>query len=218
MANSHYLMLRDEDLHAHEFLLPVRYGPSYGDMVSYLNRLLDTSSQATGSDGHNSGEQGPSSRKAVLWGLGGIGKTQVALEYAYRLKERRRISVFWVHANALTGFKESYRKIASELEITGHQDPKADEMQLVRDWLESKYETPWLMIIDNVDDKHVLFEKTDTDKSLLEYIPQTRKGSILYTSRNRDVGIDLIQDEPIEVTFMDEAEALLATFVALETW
>jgi hypothetical protein len=28
-------------------------------------------------------------------------------------------------------------------------------MQLVRNWLEAKYDLPWLMIIDNVDDKRV---------------------------------------------------------------
>jgi hypothetical protein len=50
MANIHYLMLRDGDPHDHEFLLPVRYGPGYGDMVLYLNRLLELPSQATTSD------------------------------------------------------------------------------------------------------------------------------------------------------------------------
>lgn len=46
MANIHYLMLRDEDACDHKFLLPVRYGPGYGDMLSYLNRLLELPSQA----------------------------------------------------------------------------------------------------------------------------------------------------------------------------
>jgi hypothetical protein len=58
MANSHYLMLREDDLYNHEFLLPVRYGPGYGDMVPYLNQLLGTSPQATGSDSHDSGAHG----------------------------------------------------------------------------------------------------------------------------------------------------------------
>lgn len=56
-------------------------------------------------------------RSAVLYGLGGVGKTQIALEYAYRARDRvKDISVFWVHAATTAQFVESYRRIASDAE------------------------------------------------------------------------------------------------------
>lgn len=58
LPHAHYLMLRDEDLHDHKSLSPVRYGPSYRDLVPYLNRLLGASSQATSSDSRASRAQG----------------------------------------------------------------------------------------------------------------------------------------------------------------
>jgi len=58
MPNKHYLMLRDEDPHDHQFLLPVRYGPGYGDMVAYLNQLLESPSLTTGSENHGGRAEG----------------------------------------------------------------------------------------------------------------------------------------------------------------
>lgn len=64
-------------------------------------------------------------------------------------------------------------------------------MQLVRDWLDTKYKCNWLMIIDNVDDNTVLLQPRNSGKTLLEYIPQGPQGTILYTTRNRDIGVEL---------------------------
>ena len=137
-------------------------------------------------------------------------KSQIALEYAYRARVRSaNTSVFWVYAGNAARFVESYKRIASECQISGRDDPSADVLQLVRDWLEAKYECTWLMIVDNVDDRNVFFETfTYAGKALREYIPQSSKGSILYTTRNRDIGMDLALDRvPITVPSMDVQEA-----------
>ncbi|KAM0803118.1 hypothetical protein BDR22DRAFT_801976 [Usnea florida] len=159
---------------------------------------------------------------AVLCGLGGVGKSQIALEYAYR--ERRRsasISVFWVHAGNAARFVQSYKRIASEFQIPGRDDLQSDVLQLVRDWLEGKYNCRWLMIVDNVDDRNMFFDTlNDAGKALREYIPQSSRGSILYTTRNRDIGMDLALDRaPITVPSMDaqEAQALLGQRIIAET-
>ena len=149
-------------------------------------------------------------------------KSQIALEYAYR--ERRRsasISVFWVHAGNAARFVQSYKRIASEFQIPGRDDLQSDVLQLVRDWLEGKYNCRWLMIVDNVDDRNMFFDTlTDAGKALREYIPQSSRGSILYTTRNRDIGMDLALDRaPITVPSMDaqEAQALLGQRLIAET-
>ncbi len=60
--------------------------------------------------------------------------------------------MFWVYVDNMEKFEEMYRQIASEYDIPGHTNPKEDIIQLVRNWLESKYRCLWLIIIDNVDD------------------------------------------------------------------
>src|SRR5277367_5416122 len=122
-----------------------------------------------------------------------ISKSQIALEYAYRLKERLPLcSIFWIHASNSVRFEEAYQQIASECGVPGRDDPKLDLMQLVRNWLERNYKCGWLMIVDNVDDANVFFRaKTGTGMTLSKYIPQSSTGSILYTTRNRDIAIDL---------------------------
>ena len=119
-------------------------------------------------------------------------------------------SVLWVHAGNAARFVESYKRIASEFQISGRDDPNVDVLQLVRDWLEAKYECRWLMILDNVDDRSMFFETyTYAGKALREYVPQSSKGSIIYTTRNMDIGMDLALDRsPITVPSMDAYEAL----------
>ena len=148
--------------------------------------------------------------KVVLYGLGGAGKTQIALEYAFRILPAT--SIFWVYANSDANIKDSYQRIAAACDIPGRQDPQANLMQLVRDWLESSKAHKWLMVIDNVDSADILFSEPINGKTLAEYIPTASQGSILYTSRNRDVAMDILHGgNPIEVGPMtaDEARELL---------
>ena len=132
------------------------------------------------------------------------------MEYAYRLKERSPLcSIFWIHASNTARFEEGYKEIASRCGIPGRDDMKSDLMQLVRNWLESNSKCSWMMIVDNVDDANLfLREKTYTGKTLLEYIPRWSNGSVLYTTRNRDIGWDLT-GHPINVPLMNLMEARL---------
>jgi hypothetical protein len=69
------------------------------------------------------------------------------------------------------------------------------------------------MIVDNVDDGSMFFEERNFfGKTLSEYIPQSSKGSVLFTTRNRDLGVDITPDQdPIDVPLMslEEARTLL---------
>lgn len=129
--------------------------------------------------------------------------------------------MLWVHAGNTARFVESYKRIASELQILGRDDPNVDVVQLVRDWLETKYECRWLMIFDNVDDRKSFFETyTYAGKALREYVPQNPQGSIIYTTRNVDIGMDLALDRlPVTVPPMDvyEAQALLGERIRAES-
>ena len=130
-------------------------------------------------------------------------------------------SVFWVYAGNAARFIETYKRIASEFQISRRNDPDVDVLQLVRDWLEAKYECRWVMILDNVDDHNMFFETyTYAGKALREYVPQSSKGSLIYTTRNMDIGMDLDLDRvPITVPSMDahEARALLGQRIRSES-
>ncbi|EGU80995.1 hypothetical protein FOXB_08470 [Fusarium oxysporum f. sp. conglutinans Fo5176] len=160
---------------------------------------------------HSRGHQ-----RAALCGLGGVGKTQIALSYAYWAQEvSQDTSVFWVHASSVEKFSEGYTNIANECKIPGHEDPTFDVLQVVQDWLESKESGPWLMVIDNADDLQLFFPqnesskmKPNTDKSLSQFIPQCAHGRVLITTRNMQVGSRLTKGKyPIEVGQMSDQEA-----------
>lgn len=68
----------------------------------------------------------------ALDGLGGIGKTRIALRFAYQIQEMSpECSVFWVQASDPTSFHTSYRKIGQTLGLPGLEDDKTDLKQLV---------------------------------------------------------------------------------------
>ncbi|MCJ1324181.1 hypothetical protein MMC10_000843 [Thelotrema lepadinum] len=161
--------------------------------------------------------------RSALVGLGGVGcvsfafpiclmkgltsssKSQIAIEYAYRVRELTPdCSVFWVHGSNTNRFEQGYTNIASKLQLPGRDDPKIDVLCLVYDWLCDESNGRWLMIIDNADDENTFFrveeEPEDTtgagsaksNKAPLEaFLPQTANGSILITTRNSKVAMSL---------------------------
>uniref|UniRef100_L7JCA8 Kinesin light chain n=1 Tax=Pyricularia oryzae (strain P131) TaxID=1143193 RepID=L7JCA8_PYRO1 len=122
-------------------------------------------------------------QRTVIHGLGGIGKTQVAIEAAYRVRDAYpKCSVFWVPAVNMTMFDNGYRRVGRALEIQGIEDDDADVKALVNAALSRNDAKPWLLIIDNIDDLQLL-----TDGRLTPHLPFSRKGSILFTTRNRQI-------------------------------
>ena len=64
------------------------------------------------------------------------------------------------------------------------------------------------MIIDNIDSAEAFFKEKVYGMPLAEYVPDSTKGSVLYTSRNGDIGVDLTQDrDPIAIPSMSSGEA-----------
>lgn len=68
-----------------------------------------------------------SSRKAAVMGLGGVGKTQIALELAYRTRDRHwDCSVFWILATSMENVEGAYLEIGRQLRIPGVENETAD--------------------------------------------------------------------------------------------
>ena len=111
-------------------------------------------------------------RVQVICGLGGIGKTQLALEYLYRHKDEYNI-VWWISADEPATLALGYARLATQL---GMKIPEGTGLDDIRHALRRVLDTrsDWLLILDNA-------AAMDDVKN---YIPIERKGHVLITSRN----------------------------------
>ncbi|KAK0746923.1 hypothetical protein B0T18DRAFT_466404 [Schizothecium vesticola] len=120
-------------------------------------------------------------RSFAICGIGGMGKTQIALEYAYSRKTSFD-AIFWITANTKTSIAESFSTIAMSLGIA--TDTETTDLavcfSIVLRWLSNPTKTAstqqasWLLIFDNADDIGLMSE----------YWPHTGVGSVLVTTRD----------------------------------
>ena len=93
--------------------------------------------------------------------------------------------------------EKDYQEIAKAARLVGAENPKVDQLQLVKEWLESENSGDWLMVIDNADDEELFFgqdenqdqEFSSSSRKLARYFPQRPNGSILLTTRSRMLGV-----------------------------
>jgi tetratricopeptide (TPR) repeat protein len=108
----------------------------------------------------------------VICGLGGIGKTQLALEYAYRFKDSYKI-VWWINSDEPATLSLGYAKLAAQLDMHIPEGTGLDDIRhAVRRKLNGRND--WLLIFDNV---------AGVD-DVRNYLPQDRTGHVIITSRN----------------------------------
>ncbi|KAH6605366.1 hypothetical protein Trco_007073 [Trichoderma cornu-damae] len=157
----------------------------------------------------------PGFYSAALWGLGGSGKTQVALDYAYRRCSDSECCVLWVHADSEATFTSDYRAIGKQLGVDDRAGG-SDLLDAVRSSIEAQRR--WLLVLDNADDLGLFgvgrAQAAGGGEGLLRYIPRGPQGTILWTSRDGHIRGTLVgSGRGIEVSSMtkEEAAALLAT-------
>ncbi|KAF2658061.1 hypothetical protein K491DRAFT_690412 [Lophiostoma macrostomum CBS 122681] len=145
----------------------------------------------------------------AVYGLGGCGKTALALEMAYRVREKNpTCAVLWVPAVSQESFELAYREIGIRLRIPGIADDKADVKQLVKMKLSDEGFGEWLLIIDNADDESVLFggDACSADP-LVNYLPLNRRGTIIFTTRTLKAAIKLADSNAVELGELTKMEA-----------
>ena len=134
--------------------------------------------------------------RAALSGLGGVGKTQAAIEYAVRHRTEYQNGVFWVNAGTTSGLTSGFVEIAKTLRLPAATS--SDQEQIVRavlDWLNAR--DRWLLILDNVDER----------REARPFVPTNDKGDLIITSREsvfQELGIA----RGLEVVDLDSDEAL----------
>jgi transcriptional regulator with XRE-family HTH domain len=138
-------------------------------------------------------------------GLGGIGKTQVAIEFAHRYGEHYE-AVLWIPADSQEVATAAWLQLATQ--VLGLPELQESEQQIseVKRWLQKRH--GWLLIFDNVEDPQTI---------LSTFVLSKHQGSVLITTRRRDVGT-LAQSEMLPLLSEDDAILFLlrqAIFFAL---
>ncbi|MDO9533495.1 MAG: FxSxx-COOH system tetratricopeptide repeat protein, partial [Deltaproteobacteria bacterium] len=140
--------------------------------------------------------EGKTAALTALHGLGGVGKTQMAAEYAYRFAPEYDL-VWWVRSEDPVALAAEYSGLAEKLGLpeAGAADQEA-LVAAVRRGLGQRGK--WLLIFDNAGEP----------RDLRRYIPQGGGGQVLITSRNpvwRGVARPLdvkVWDRPESVAFL----------------
>ncbi len=124
----------------------------------------------------------------AIRGLGGIGKTQTAIEYAHRHRAQYN-AVFWINAATDLDLITSYRRIAKLLRLPHNANDPDSVIAAVKGRQESLDGPHWLLVLDNADDPPLL----------VPYLPRrASNGHILVTSRVRLDVLGIPSALPIE--------------------
>lgn len=134
----------------------------------------------------------------AISGLGGIGKTQVAIEFAYRYGSEYK-AVLWVRADSRQALISDFIAIAGLLNLPQKDiDDHSLAVAAVKRWLESN--KGWLVILDNADDP----------KQIQEFLPVNPQGRILLTSRAQVFDyLGTAMSSKLEEMFQEEAHEFL---------
>ncbi|KAL9111404.1 MAG: hypothetical protein Q9187_007923, partial [Circinaria calcarea] len=196
------------------FILPYSSNPDFIGRDRIFNTIKDSLGSTT-----------TGQRRVALYGLGGVGKSQIAIRYAYWYKQNfPDHSIFWIHCGTVDRFRQGLIDIGTECHVAGFADRNNNRLLLLKDWLQRETDFKWLMILDNADDPTIFRDAQDLGESsqlqvdLSLYIPNCEHGSILITTRDFIVGRRLANGRsPLQIKKMSGEEAVIMLKTRLST-
>jgi tetratricopeptide (TPR) repeat protein len=112
----------------------------------------------------------------ALSGLAGVGKTQIAVEYAYRYMNNYQ-AVLWARADSPEILQSSFVELSEVLDLPEkNNDGQLSIIKAVKRWLQQN--TQWLLVVDNLEDIDLL----------RNMIPSPHTGHILATTHSSRTG------------------------------
>jgi SEFIR domain-containing protein/NB-ARC domain-containing protein len=164
--------------------VPYPRNPNFTGRESILAQLEATLAAGT-----------PAALAQAIAGLGGVGKTQTAVEYAYRHRDQYR-AVLWIRADTETSLASGYRALAKVLGLSEKDETDSTKVvAAVRRWLGR--EPGYLLILDNADDPTLV----------KPYLPPNPRGHVLLTARAHNFDVLGIR-RPIGLPVLTPGEAL----------
>jgi tetratricopeptide (TPR) repeat protein len=130
---------------------------------------------------HEIEEKFKNSAVVVVRGMGGQGKTQLALEYCRRSRNSNLYAgIIWVDATSERQLRRDFEMIAEMIKPTGRIFASADEsIAFAKQQLHASL-SPWLVVLDNHDDPKGF-------PNVMDFLPADG-GHVLLTTRHSDVG------------------------------
>jgi tetratricopeptide (TPR) repeat protein len=144
--------------------------------------------------------------RVALFGMGGIGKTQTALEFSY-LSCTSYNRIYWISAVTQEALLDGYKRIAERAKIPLVADSNPISIaEQVLSWL--KNTENWLLIVDNLDDIDVLSTRNLGEPNIVSMLlPESGPGRhTLITTRNPNA--DHIPAQSLEVLLFDESDSV----------
>ena len=144
-------------------------------------------------------------KTVVLYGIGGCGKSQLALEYCRQCREASFFDrIVWLDASSRDSIILSYSAVAEGI-LPKEMRPtnKRACVQMILDIIES-WTGPWLLVLDNFGGSQPF-----THNSILNFLPQGSSGCYLFTTRH---GAARSLGHPIQVSRLSEEEGLQLLF------
>jgi hypothetical protein len=220
----------EEDKTSRIFDIPGLLSPCFTGRKSYLDLLRNIVHNPQRAQAPNVNHI--SYRRAAIYGLPGIGKTQLALKYASEYRTDYS-AVFFVSASTEVTLRQGYERIVALLDLPEKLKPDSDvtvKVAAARSWLENSRSIDgrgWLLIVDNVHPDRLKAEDTKSDgpakldeeratvaKIHKDFLPReglTPQGTIIFTTRNSEAAERLVGRAAnlcLEVGKMEPAEAV----------
>jgi hypothetical protein len=168
------------------FKVPIQQNPHFWAREEILQQMDDVLLSSTGGTSY-----------VAISGLGGMGKTQVALQYAHT-RRKEFDAIFWIRADDKSKLAEGFLQIAVTLGLLSSSE--IDDITVARDialgWL-SRTERYWLLVFDNADGLDILSE----------YWPTSSNGAVIVTSQDPMVADMIYQSASFDLQPFSTKEA-----------
>ncbi|GAP89361.1 putative tetratricopeptide repeat domain-containing protein [Rosellinia necatrix] len=168
-------LLEDRNPRLPCFSVPMPPNPNFVGRSDLFSQIDDALLTPRPDAGHTQ-----PARTFALCGMGGIGKTDTAIEYAHSRKDKFA-AVFWVDSGSTSQITSGFAQIAMQLEIVDSKEEQDLELcvRMATTWLSNprsadKEDNMWLLILDNADQLSIV----------TSYLPSSTSGAILITSRD----------------------------------
>jgi tetratricopeptide (TPR) repeat protein len=171
--------------------VPYRRNPYFTGRVEALERIAALLRDSAG-------------QPLAVCGMGGMGKTQLVLEYIYR-HQNAYSAILWARAESYETLFTDFIATARKLQLPEADDTEAQQaVQAVTRWLETR--SNWLLVFDNIED-YTLMQR---------FIPLASQGHILLTTRAQASGSYAQHIELEKLTLEEGARLLLRRSKRLE--
>ncbi|KAF3031307.1 hypothetical protein E8E12_000040, partial [Didymella heteroderae] len=175
--------------------------------VSHVERFVGRQEQLDAI--HQELQYNGSRKTVVAHGLGGMGKTQLALKYAQQYRQEYS-AVFWVDSKSEDTLKQGYAAVADRiyrehpslvhLKAVAEGSNLDEAAEAVKRWLSSAGNDRWLLIFDNYDTPKLPGHDKAGTFDIRPHLPQAHQGAVLITTRSsqlqlgRPVAVRKLQD------------------------